>query len=147
MQVEAGMVIEGKVTGITNFGAFVQLPDGKTGLIHISEVSDEYVKDIKSHLKENQVVKVKILSADNGKISLSIKRAKESNESGNTAPAQQPRQLRSYDTGRPSKYNTENMSFEDRISKFMKDSEEKMHDIKKNFEAKRGSGSYRKSSF
>jgi S1 RNA binding domain protein len=72
MLVEVGKVVEGKVSGITSFGAFIQLPDGKTGLVHISEVADEYVKDINTHLKDSQVVKVKIISVDkNGKISLS----------------------------------------------------------------------------
>ena len=121
MQVEVGNVVEGKVAGITNFGAFIQLPEGKTGLVHISEVAEEYVKDIKSHLQENQSVKVKVLSMDNnGKIGLSIKKAIEKDTKDNT-------------------------SFEDRLSKFMKDSDEKMHDLKKSFESKRGSGGYRKS--
>ena len=76
MLVEVGNIVEGKVAGITNFGAFIQLPDGKTGLVHISEIAEEYVKDIKAHLKENQAVKVRVLSVDNnGKISLSIKKA------------------------------------------------------------------------
>jgi len=74
MLVEVGKIVEGRVSGITSFGAFVELSNGQTGLVHISEVADEYVKDIKSHLKENQTVKVKIISVDkNGKISLSIR--------------------------------------------------------------------------
>ena len=76
MQLEVGMTAEGKITGITNFGAFVQLENGKTGLVHISEVALTYVKDIAEHLKENDAVKVKVLSIDErGKISLSIKKA------------------------------------------------------------------------
>lgn len=75
MLVEVGKIVDGKVSGITNFGAFVQLSNGQTGLVHISEVAEEYVKDIKAHLKENQTVKVKIISVDdNGRISLSIKK-------------------------------------------------------------------------
>lgn len=77
MQMEVGSVVEGKVTGIAAFGAFVELEDGKTGLVHISEVASEYVSNISEHLKEGQNVKVKIISMDNGKISLSIKRAAE----------------------------------------------------------------------
>ena len=73
MQVEVGTVLEGKVSGIAAFGAFVELPDGKTGLVHISEVSTEYVSDVKDHLKEGQKVKVKVIGTNNGKISLSIK--------------------------------------------------------------------------
>ena len=65
MLVEVGKIVDGKVSGITNFGAFVQLSNGQTGLVHISEVAEEYVKDIKTHLKENQAVKVKIISVDN----------------------------------------------------------------------------------
>ena len=72
MQIEVGTILEGKVTGIAAFGAFVELSGGKTGLVHISEVSSEYVNDIKDHLKEGQAVKVKVIGTDNGKISLSI---------------------------------------------------------------------------
>src|SRR3989339_1158197 len=78
MIVEVGSRLEGKVSGITNFGAFIQLPDGTTGLVHISEIAEEYVKDIKNHLCENQIVTVVVISIDNnGKISLSIKKAKD----------------------------------------------------------------------
>lgn len=137
MLAEVGKIVEGKVSGITNFGAFIQLPDGKTGLVHISEVAEEYVKDIKEHLKENQIVKVKIISVDNnGKISLSIKKAMESRPRVRTnKPADVDWNKQQFD----------NLSFEDRLSKFMKDSDEKMHDLKKSFESKRGSGGYRKS--
>lgn len=136
MLVDVGNVIEGKVTGITNFGAFVQLPEGKTGLVHISEIADEYVKDVKSHLKENQVVKVRVLSVDNnGKISLSIKKAVEPGAVKSCRPIE-------IDWNRSA---NDNLSFEDRLSRFMKDSDEKLHDLKKSFESKRGSGGYKKS--
>ncbi len=137
MLVEVGKVVEGKVSGITSFGAFIQLPEGKTGLVHISEIAEEYVKDINAHLKESQVVKVKVVSVDkNGKISLSIKKATE------------PRPI--VRTSRPMDFdwarnNNDNLSFEERLSKFMKDSDEKLHDLKKNFESKRGGGGYKKS--
>lgn len=73
---EVGSIIEGKVTGITKFGAFVELSDGAVGMVHISEVSQSYVNDISEHLKEGEAVKVKVLNVgDDGKISLSIKRA------------------------------------------------------------------------
>ena len=72
-QIEVGLVVEGKVTGIAAFGAFVELEGGKTGLVHISEIASEYVNDINQHLKEGQVVKVKVIGTDKGKISLSIK--------------------------------------------------------------------------
>lgn len=135
MLVEVGKIVEGKVSGITNFGAFIQLPDGKTGLVHISEVAEEYVKDIKTHLKENQSVKVKVISVDDkGKISLSIKKALDSNQGA------RPIKPANVDWG---KNNKDDLSFEERLAKFMKDSDERMQDLKKNFESKRGSG-YRK---
>ena len=74
MSIEVGAVVEGTVTGITNFGAFIELPGGKVGLVHISEVADVYVRDVKDFLKERDKVQVKVLSIDaNGKIGLSIK--------------------------------------------------------------------------
>ena len=76
MALEIGSILEGKVTGITKFGAFVSLPEGKSGLVHISEVAATYVTDVHEHLQIGQAVKVKILSiSDDGKINLSIKRA------------------------------------------------------------------------
>lgn len=136
MLVEVGNVVDGKVSGITSFGAFIQLPGGKTGLVHISEIAEEYVRDIKNHLKENQEVKVKILSIDNGKISLSIKKAIDQNAAPKASKP--PVEIDWARSG------SENMSFEDRLSKFMRDSDEKMHDLKKSFESKRGGGGYRK---
>lgn len=135
MLFEIGQVVEGKVSGITNFGAFIQLPGGKTGLVHISEVSESYVKNINDHLKQSQPVKVKILSIDpNGKISLSIRRVEE-NKLKSSRPAD-------IEWGKKS---SESLSFEERLAKFLKDSDERMHDLKKSFESKRGSGGYRKS--
>lgn len=137
MLLEVGKVVDGKVAGITNFGAFIQLPEGKTGLVHISEVAEEYVKDINAHLKESQPVKVKVISIDNnGKISLSIKKAIEHKP---MIRSKKPVDVDWNKTG------SENLSFEDRLAKFMKDSDEKMHDLKKSFESKRGSGGYKKS--
>ena len=76
MQLEVGMVLEGKVTGITKFGAFIELPGGKTGMVHISEVAPTFVKEIRDFVTENQTVKVKVLTVgEDGKISLSIKKA------------------------------------------------------------------------
>ena len=137
MQLEVGSVVEGKITGITNFGAFVQLEDNKTGLIHISEVAMTYVKDINDHLKINDTVKVKILSIDNsGKISLSIKKALEDEQKRNPSKRRAPAQL---DFSR----NNENMSFEDKMKQFMQDSDEKMAAIRRNMDSKR-SGGYRR---
>ena len=75
MQLEVGAILEGKVTGITKFGAFIELQEGKTGMVHISEVAPTYVKAIRDYLTENQQGKVKVRSiSDEGKISLSIKK-------------------------------------------------------------------------
>ena len=134
MQLEVGKTVDGKVTGITNFGAFVQLENGKTGLVHISEVALSYVKDIHEHLNENDTVRVKILSIDdNGKISLSIKKAlEEEKKKGSGIPAQ----VTFGSVG-------DDMSFEDKMKRFMQDSEEKMFAIKRNLDNKR-SGGYRR---
>jgi len=137
MLVEVGKIVEGKVSGITNFGAFVQISNDQTGLVHISEVAEEYVKDIKTHLKKNQTVKVKIISVDkNGKISLSIKKALDPKP---VVKSSKPAEV-DFSSG-----GTKNLSFEELMSKFMKDSDEKLHDLKKNFESKRGGGGYKRS--
>ena len=131
MQVEVGKIVKGKVTGITNFGAFVQIAGEKTGLVHISEIDVSYVKDIKDHLKENDIVKVKIVSVDeNGKICLSIKKAiEEENKNHSKIPAQV-----SFGS------NSASLSFEDKMKQFMQDSEEKMSAIKRNLDNKRSGG-------
>ena len=127
MSLEVGAIVEGEVTGITNFGAFVQLPEGKVGLIHISEVSNVYVKDVHDFLKEHDKVKVKVLSVDDrGKIGLSIKQL-------TPPPAPQPRPQRPQ-SARP----MAPVSFEDKLSKFLKDSDDRMLDLKRNTESKRG---------
>ncbi len=74
MELTVGAILEGKVKSITNFGAFVALPDNKTGMVHISEVANAYVSDIRQHLTEGQDVKVVVIGNENGKINLSIKR-------------------------------------------------------------------------
>ena len=129
MSVEIGKIVGGKVSGITNFGAFVDLGDGKTGLVHISEVSNEFVKDIKSVLKEGQEIKVKVVSVEkNGKIGLSIKQIEQ-------RIRQNIRHPEEFSWGRKG----DNLSFEDKMLRFKQDSDEKMHDIKRNVESKRGS--------
>ena len=85
MQIEAGVIVEGKVTGITDFGAFVEMENGKTGMVHISEVAPDFVKDIREHLEIGQAVKCKVISVSpEGKISLSIRKALE--ETGESMP-------------------------------------------------------------
>jgi S1 RNA binding domain protein len=131
MSVEVGQIIEGSVTGITNFGAFVELGEGKTGMVHISEIADAYVKDINEYLKIKDKVKVKVLSIDEkGKISLSVRQAKEIKKSSRPAEVDWSKDHGTQING----------SFEDALSKFMKESEERMLDIKRNRDSKRGGG-------
>ncbi len=132
MQLEVGNILEGTVTGITKFGAFVELEPGTTGMVHISEVSSTFVKDISEHLQQNQVVKVKVLSiGEDGKISLSIKRA---NEAKNPPP--QPRKNTRFDNDRPPQ-KKEPLSFEEMMSKYKQSSEEKMSDLRRFMDNKR----------
>lgn len=139
MEVEVGKILEGKVTGITNFGAFILLPNGKTGLVHISEVALSYVKDINEHLKANDVVKVKVISVDDkGKVSLSIKKALEEEQRLN---ARKPANIEFASRGVGAE-----LSFEEKMKMFMQDSDEKMTDLRRNMDSKRGGGSYRRSS-
>ena len=149
MQLEVGMVLEGKVTGITKFGAFIELPGGKTGMVHISEVAPTFVKEIRDFVTENQTVKVKVLSiSEDGKVSLSMKKAMD--------PAPRPQQrssasTRSVSPGRPGSFewqgsrsrSSEPTSFEDMMSKFKQASDEKMSDLKRVTENKRGGFSRR----
>ncbi len=153
MQFEVGSVVEGKVTGITNFGAFVELEGGVTGLVHISEVALEYVKDIKDHLKVGDTVKVKVLSVEKNKIALSIKQALKPEQSGRQSyGARGPRMARRPAApsgplrGNPMdidwhRNHDEGLSFEDKLNKFKQASDEKMHDLKKSVEGKRRNNS------
>lgn len=144
MQLEVGAVLEGKVTGITSFGAFVELPGGKTGMVHISEVAPTFVRDIHDYVKENQTVKVKILNiGQDGRISLSMKRVADGRrtERSPRASAVSPGRPGSYEW-RPPRRN-EPASFEDMMTKFKQTSDEKMSDLKRCLEAKRGGFSKR----
>lgn len=138
MQLEVGLIFEGKVTRITNFGAFVELPDGQTGMVHISEIAPTFVKEIRDHITENQNVKVKVIEiSDNGKISLSIKKAISNNlRSQNQQTHTSRLNDRNWQGSRKS--NNEPASFEDLMSKFKKASDEKMLDLKRFNESKRG---------
>lgn len=167
MAIEVGSVLEGTVSGITAFGAFVELPEGKVGLVHISEVADEYVSDVKDFLKEKDKVKVKVLSIDEkGKIGLSIKRLQPKKTAEPAQAAQQgsgrsfaPRSQQQSDGEQAplrrnnnfrasggadfrnrgnSRFAPTSASFEDKISKFMKDSEEILRDSSRRTDSKRG---------
>ncbi len=122
--VEVGNKLEGKVTGITHFGAFVELSDGVTGLVHISEIANQYVKDINDFLKVNDIVTVKVINVEeNGKIGLSIKQAQEENV--------KPRFSRRKD------------NLEDKISKFLRESEDRLMSLKRQMDKRGGRGSRR----
>ncbi len=88
MELTVGTILEGKVKSITNFGAFIALPENKTGMVHISEVANAYVSDIRQHLTEGQDVKVVVIGTDNGKINLSIKRLEPKPQREGGAPRQ-----------------------------------------------------------
>src|SRR3954452_19563828 len=158
MSIEVGSKLQGKVTGITKFGAFVELPGGSTGLVHISEVADNYVKDINDHLKVGDVVEVKVINVEkDGKIGLSIKKAidrpdrperpsrperpvrSDRGDRGGDSRggySQRPRQGgqgRSNDNHRAPKEN-----FESKMARFLKDSEDRLSSLKRNTESKRG---------
>lgn len=141
MSIDKGSKLQGKVTGITHFGAFVELPNGKTGLVHISEVANKYVKDINEHLKVGEQVKVKVLQVGNdGKIGLSIKKATDQpTPSRGSRPGGNRRGGRSFGSA------SRTMTFEDKISRFMRDSEERLSTLKRQTESKRGGRGSRRS--
>lgn len=144
---EIGAIVEGKVTGLTAFGAFVSLPDGKSGMVHISEVSNSFVKDIKDFLKEGQDVKVKVVNiTDEGKISLSIKKAEDTPRESAPRPKRndRPRGGSNVWQGQPKQQNDAAMSFEDMMARFKQVSDEKMTDLKRSTDSKHGGYSRRK---
>ncbi|AIK37409.1 RNA-binding protein S1 [Bacillus pseudomycoides] len=159
MSIEVGSKLQGKVTGITNFGAFVELPEGLTGLVHISEVADNYVKDINDHLKVGDQVEVKVINVEkDGKIGLSIKKAKErvkpegdrprseyqrggDQRGGDQQRSGRPQRNRSFNRdnrgGRDNGGNQKE-TFEQKMARFLKDSEDRLTSLKRNTESKRG---------
>lgn len=140
MQLEVGSLVTGKVTSITKFGAFIDLGEGKTGMVHISEIAPTYVNEIRDHLTEGQEVKVKVLTVGtDGKIGLSIKKAIDNPPPAQHRP-QKPFRRDSRDGGDFGGRRNENMSFEDMMNKFKQSSDEKMYDLKRSVESKRGSG-------
>ena len=144
MQIEVGAILDGKVTGLTNFGAFVSLEGGATGMVHISEVSNTYVKDIREYLSDGQQVKVKVLTiSPEGKISLSIKQAAApvSEQQPQPSFASRPKRNQSRPNvwqGQPQQSSNEPASFEDMMAKFKQVSDEKMTDLKRSKESKHG---------
>lgn len=129
MPLEEGKIYDGVVSSIAAFGIFVQLPEGKTGLVHISEIADSYVKDIKEHIKEKQEIRVKVLTIGNdGKINLSIRQAKDPKAVQKPAEVNWSVEVKKQVVG----------SFEDKLSKFLKESEEITSAVKKQEGNRRG---------
>lgn len=154
MELTVGAVLEGKIKSITNFGAFVALPENKTGMVHISEVANTYVSDIRQHLSEGQDVKVVVISNENGKVNLSIKRLEPKPQrentgrpQGNFRPAGDRPQRREGafqgqgnaqpQTGRPQRApmppaapKTADQLFEEKLKAFMSESDNKLSGIR-----------------
>jgi S1 RNA binding domain protein len=134
MPIVIGSEVEGKVTGITNYGAFIDLGGGAVGLVHISQIADSFVTDIKQHLKVGDVVKVKVMAATReNKYDLSIKQVGKANlpvfyKKRESGPKEKPI---------PG-------SFEDKITQFLKSSEERLLDLKRNIEGKQSGGKKKK---
>lgn len=140
MQVEVGAVVEGTVTGITKFGAFVSLPDGRSGLVHISEIANTYVNDVNEFLKLGDKVKVRVLAiTPDGKINLSIKKAEPAPERPNNRPNNRPNSRpmgggapRTQRLNRPAQPAGQvsgpsgDAAFEDRLKQFMQESDSRM---------------------
>lgn len=163
MSLSVGTIVNGKVTGITNFGAFVETEDGSRGMIHISEISRSYIESIKSVLKVGQPVTAKVISiSDDGKIALSMKQLEPSDSSAKK-PAQRkpkgekpaPRPKKKFEPApavtSPGDYQWESSgpgaTFEDMMSRFKRTSEDKMSDLKRGESrgySRRGNGSGRK---
>ncbi len=148
MELTVGAILEGKVKSITNFGAFISLPEGKTGMVHISEVANAYVSDIRQHLTEGQDVKVMVIGLENGKINLSIKRLEPKpqrenggNRNGNyrNAPRQDGGNYRSAPQGQnrpqrapvqPAAPKTADQLFEEKLKAFMSESDSKLSSMR-----------------
>jgi S1 RNA binding domain protein len=159
MEFGVGSVLEGKVTGITKFGAFVALPEGKSGLVHISEIAYSYVNDVKDHLTEGQIVKVKVIGIDeSNRINLSIKKAMEPPPRPQGGRPQGGPRFNNNGGGRPqgggrpggfgraSSAPREPASFEDRLKQFMADSDSRLSDLNRGNEkrsSRRGGGGRR----
>ena len=131
MDWQVGEILEGKVSGITKFGAFVALPGGKSGLVHISEVANAFVSDVSEHVQVGQTVKVKLLGyTPEGKINLSIKRALDEPPRVDPRPRrqEQPSAPRTVGPVQAAVETSGNQAFEDRLKKFMQESDSRIAD-------------------
>ena len=140
MKLEVGALIEGKVSGITNFGVFLDLENSKTGMVHISEVSNDFVKNIRDYVSEGQIVKVKVIKiSEKGEIALSMKNAINIENIQKFSPTKNS--TSNNFKKKPFKKQNIPLSFEDMLSMFKHTSEEKMSDLKRNTDSKRGGNS------
>ena len=138
MQLEVGKIYDGKVKGIAQYGAFIEIDGAGTGMVHISEIANSFVKDVNDYLKEGQEVKVKVLNInDDGKIALSIKKANENAEE-QLRPAKRPESRPNVWEPKKKPPVTE-LGFEDMLTRFKQNSEEKICALKRNTERKTGS--------
>jgi len=138
MELTVGSITEGKVTGITKFGAFVSLPDGRSGLVHISEIAYTYVKEVSDFLQVGQEVKVKLVSVDEqGRISLSIKKAQDPPP---RPVGRRPAGAPGPDRAAPPK--SEVASFEDKLRQFMQDSDSRQSGFRQNERGSRRRGGH-----
>lgn len=143
MQVSVGSILDGKIAKITNYGAFVDLEGGGAGMIHISEVANTYVKDINEHLQVGQTVKVKVIGINpENKVSLSIKAIQDPpparTQSGAAGGRRYGGEPRSF--GRSTPPPSTGNSFEDLMTRFKKSSDDRMSDLRRTMDPKRGSG-------
>ncbi|MBF8808650.1 MAG: RNA-binding protein S1 [Enterococcus lacertideformus] len=157
MSIEVGAKLQGKVSGITNFGAFIYLGAGKTGLVHISEVSNGYIKDIHDVLSVGDEATVKVISInDDGKIGLSIRQTQEKPvESTESDDDKRPKKYQQRDTrgrapqkktfSRSQSSNNHKEDFDSLMSSFLKDSDDRLTSLKRNTEGKRGGRGGRRS--
>ena len=136
MELTVGAILEGKVKTITNFGAFVALPEGKTGMVHISEVAGTYVSDIRQHLTEGQDVKVMVIGTDNGKINLSIKRLEAKPQQSNLRPRESSRPARPAAPTPPPAPKTADQLFEEKLKQFMTESDSKISSLRQEHRTK-----------
>ena len=150
MELTVGTILDGKVKSITNFGAFVSLPENKTGMVHISEVANAYVSDIRAHLSEGQDVKVVVIGSENGKINLSIKRlepkpvpetaprASSNFRPAGNAPRRENSNFQPQNQNRPARSNpvppaapkTADQLFEEKLKAFMSESDSKLSSMR-----------------
>ena len=144
MELTVGAILEGKIKSITNFGAFVALPENKTGMVHISEVANAYVSDIRQHLTEGQDVKVVVIGLENGKVNLSIKRLQPKPQREN-APFRENRENRESRPApraaapvAPPAPKTADQLFEEKLKAFMQESDAKIASSRQYADRSRG---------